>query len=58
MRQTPGDDLIGREKETQKYLWQVLLPLHGCRSQVDSLEQEQDHRRLPPQEALHASTTF
>ena len=56
-RQTPSDDLIQREKETQKYVWQVLLPLHSCRSQVGSLEQEQDCRRLPPQEALHASMT-
>ena len=33
------------------------LPLHGCRFQLGSLE-EQDHRRYPPQEALHTSTTF
>jgi len=36
-RQTPGDDLIQREKETQNYVWQVLLPLYGCCSQVGLL---------------------
>ena len=51
-RQTPGDDLIEREKETQKFVWQV--------KQVGSLEQ--DHRPSPhepsPRKAVHASTTF
>jgi len=30
--QTPGSDLIQREMETQKYIWQVLLLLYGWRS--------------------------
>ena len=30
---------------------------YGCRSQVGSVEQEQDRRRLPPQEDVHTSTT-
>jgi hypothetical protein len=39
-RQMLGDGLIQREKETQIYVWQVLLPLHNCRLQVGLLEQE------------------